>query len=139
MPITYTICKHPRVTYARYVGTVTLNELLMNYMNYIRDDLYEPGIPELIDATDVGTFTANGVLLRTIATTVDMINKGKATTVTSIYAPTPSALAVGKRYQKICRNLSGLTVHVNKDAEAAISKLGLPYRSIAELKQAIEA
>lgn len=137
MPIRYTISKDPRITYARYIGVVTLSELLVNYVSYIREDLYEPGIPELIDASDAFAFTANSLLLRTIGETVQLVNKNNVTTNTSIYAPTLKSMDAALRYQKICEKLTGIDVSVSSDEKSALARVELPYDTMAELKLAI--
>ena len=134
MPLTYTIIPDHNLVYVRYWGFAQLSDTLKVFGDYAADTAFRPDQKHLIDLSEITDFERSFVdLVSAQAAKADAILQSQAPTMMVYLAPTQVAQAMAR---SILKSWDGLDVTVGRtaqDMDEALSMLGLPARSYADL------
>ena len=134
-PIEFATSLELDIVYARWHGGVDFEQILQNFARYIGDAYYRPGRPELIDLAAVTESDLNFNLARSLLRQVNEQAPGTVVeTHTVLYSPNETMFGLGRMYQTLADIAGGIRVEVHSTEGEALSALGLPYTTIAELR-----
>lgn len=134
MPIFYSISTDLDLVYARWSGRVSFGDILDNFQVYLADPRYQPGRPELIDASTLRDIDVDFAKARAILRLVnEQVPSAPVTTHTVLWTPGDTFFGLGRMYQQIASLASGVRVEVFRDEIEALAALDKPYDTVAAL------
>lgn len=134
MPIRYWILEEENLTYARWSGTISVDEIRENFQRYLADPLYRQGRPELVDLLAV---TSIDVGIGTMLPLLNMVNapefKAASKTRTIVLTRRKAIFGIARMYQLLASNQDGIQVQVFDKEADALAALGRSETTIEAL------
>lgn len=131
MPIEYHICVALDLCYARWWGSVTLEDARLNFETYLEDPQYRPGRRELIDIREL---SGPGMAPADILHLLDRINdqafpNGHGTQMV-VLAGSDLSYGLARRFEGHASLRDGVRSCTVRDERAALDAFGLEFQSI---------
>ncbi|MEM9319825.1 MAG: hypothetical protein AAGA70_12590 [Pseudomonadota bacterium] len=134
MPIVFSTCLERDLLLAIWTGRVGLEEFKQNYFDYLDDQHYRAGRPELIDMSGFEDFDGDFKAIRSALSFVNRTGQGISTrTRTVLICPSPSVFGLGRMYQQLAELSGGINVELYTTEAEALQALLLPYATINAL------
>ena len=135
MPIAYEISTELDVMIATWTGEVDIGEYRDMFADYLRDDNYRLGRPEICDMSETTGMDADFNRIWSVLTMVNAQNGGQpVSTRCVIYAPDETIFGLARMYQSLAENAGGVQVAVYRDEEETLAHFDLPCRSFEDLR-----
>ena len=127
MPATHKIYAEQNLVYVTFSGSLTLPEILTDYMAYYANKDWRHGQSVFVDTSTVTEFkvTFQG-LVAILKHLIGVLDPFEATILTAIYAPSDMMYAKGKLHQRLTSNSGANCVGVFRDKADAWAFLDIP-------------
>lgn len=136
MPVTFRILPDLGLVYVRYEGFALVAESLAAFADYARHPQCRPGQKQLIDLSGITGFEKNFVqLLKLQAKKAEVFTGHGAQTLIVYYAPDPEAFAMARLIERSWEPFPAVIALVQDNEPGALSILGLPGQTFADLLQ----
>jgi hypothetical protein len=131
MPASYTIIKSARLKYVRIWGKTDYNELETLFYIYIRDPDFQPDLRMLVDLRDMAdAVTGLWEIARLKRLYQYAYNDAENAVDVVIVARNGIAMRVAKAFAMLMRDKKPLNIHVTRNWDDALARLGVSPGSI---------
>jgi hypothetical protein len=134
MPVTFAILPRLGLVYVRYWGFAALSETIAQVQAYGRHPDFRPGQKHLIDMAGVTGYERDfPAIMQMMAGITDVLMQRPTEVLVVYLTPTPLAQDMARAAIRSWEGMPGLVTRMQEDEAAALSLLGLPHGSIAEM------